>query len=82
MLTEEFQEAGIKIPEQVQIIGFDGWQLTADTQLTVSSIRQNVEEIAKEAVDQLHKEMENPNYKEVSRLMIPIAFRPGDTTKN
>ena len=82
VLTEEFQEAGIKIPEQVQIIGFDGWQLTADTQLTVSSIRQNVEEIAKEAVDQLHKEMENPNYKEVSRLMIPIDFRPGDTTKN
>lgn len=82
ILTQDFQEAGIKIPGQVQIIGFDGWQLTSDTRLNVSSIRQNIKEIAKRAVEQLHEEMENSDHKEISRLMIPVTFRAGDTTKN
>lgn len=82
VLTEEFQKAEIAVPEHVQIIGFDGWQLTADTPLTISSIRQNIEEIAKNAVEQLHKEMQNPDHKEISRLMIPVTFRAGETTLN
>lgn len=82
ILTQKFRDAGIKIPEQVQIIGFDGWKLTPDTHLTISTIRQNIEEIAKTAVEQLHKEMEDPDHREISRLMIPVTFRAGDTTKN
>ena len=61
---------------------FDGWKLTPDTHLTISTIRQNIEEIAKTAVEQLHKEMEDPDHREISRLMIPVTFRAGDTTKN
>ena len=82
VLTEEFQKAEIAVPEHVQIIGFDGWQLTPDTPLTISSIRQNIEAIAKTAVEQLHKEMQNTDHKEISRLMIPVTFRAGETTLN
>lgn len=82
ILTEELKKANIEIPEKVQIIGFDGWQLTPDTQLTISSIRQDVEAIARTAVEELHKEMEDPENKEISRLMIPVTFRAGSTTKN
>lgn len=82
VLTEEFQKAEIAVPEHVQIIGFDGWQLTPDTPLTISSIRQNIEAIAKTAVEQLHKEMQNSDHKEISRLMIPVTFRAGETTLN
>ena len=81
-LVYECAKEKIKIPEQVQIIGFDGWNLTPNVQLKISSIRQPIKDIAKTAVYQLNAEIRNPEETQQVRKMLPVTFKPGNTTIN
>lgn len=81
-LVSECEKEKRKIPEQVQIIGFDGWNLTPNVQLEISSIRQPIKAIAKTAVHQLNAEIKNPEETHQVRKMLPVTFKPGNTTIN
>ncbi|RVU69920.1 MULTISPECIES: LacI family DNA-binding transcriptional regulator [Lactobacillus] len=82
LLIKELIKKGIRIPEQVQVIGFDGWNLTPNTKLSLSTIRQPIKEIAETAVKQLNKEIKNPKEAEKARVMLPVSYRAGETTIN
>lgn len=82
LVVKQLQRLGIEIPDQVQIIGFDGWKLTPNTKLSISSIRQPIQAIAERAVSQLNEEIKNPKDTEKARIMLPVSFRAGATTKN
>jgi len=65
----------------VQIVGFDGWKLSQDEKLSISSIRQPVKEIAINAVKQLDMRVNGESGQDVPRIMLPVTFLQGDTTK-
>ena len=69
----------ISVPENLQIIGFDGGKRIINEMPIMSSIRQPVDLIAKESVQLLTK-LINKETNEISRVYLPISFYEGDTT--
>lgn len=74
------EKLGYDIPEDIQLIGFDGMDLSKDTPLNVSTIVQPVQQLAEGAVELVMKKVKNP---EVSNEIYkyPVKFREGKTTK-
>ncbi len=71
-------ELGIKIPEEIRIIGYDGVSVAAKTLLNITSIRQDIESIAKCACDMLTAQLENRTIKE-KRVIVPVSIMSGQT---
>ena len=69
---------GQQVPEDVQIIGFDGIRRFGDKDLYCSTIVQPVEKIAQTCVDILL----SPNRADLpATVCLPVSFVPGGTTK-
>ncbi|WP_057876218.1 LacI family DNA-binding transcriptional regulator [Liquorilactobacillus aquaticus] len=74
----------IAVPEEVQIIGFDAARVYPRQKIAISSIRQPVAEIAKQAVKGLKgqlAEADNSHKKLYQPLVLPVSFIQGQTTK-
>lgn len=70
---------GIRVPEDVQVIGFDGQQISEGSNYFVSTIAQPIKEMAETAVDLL---VDVINGKQVEhRTVFPVSFKEGGTTK-
>ena len=67
---------GIGVPEDVQIIGFDGIRSFGNLDLVCSTIVQPVEEIAETCVDLLFNKP-----KSASLVCLPVNYAYGGTTK-
>ena len=80
-LYKNLLKENIRIPEDVQIVGFDGWKLSQDQRLSISSIRQPIKEIARNAVEQLDNQISGTSENDIPRIMLPVTFYQGDTTK-
>ena len=78
-LKKELEEMGKRVPEDIQIIGYDGLQFLNQGKPIVSSIAQPVHEIAKEAVRCLNELIANG--KTEGNTKIPVSFQEGPTTK-
>lgn len=72
------QALNVKVPEQVQIIGFDGVRLFGDQEYTCSTIVQPIEGIAEACVDLL---LTNTPEKRPSQINLPVSYAYGGTTK-
>ncbi|AIQ11658.1 LacI family DNA-binding transcriptional regulator [Paenibacillus durus] len=76
---EKAKQAGIRVPEDVKVIGYDGIQDHPFFHPLLSTIRQPVEEMARTAVRLLLKKVEGKSLdREVFR--IPVTYRAGETT--
>ena len=69
----------IKIPNDVQIIGFDGVKSYPNEHLKISTIKQDVEKLAIEAVNILQL-IVNKNEVITSKIL-PVSFLGIETTK-
>ncbi|MFM9279749.1 LacI family DNA-binding transcriptional regulator [Paenibacillus jiagnxiensis] len=70
---------GIRVPEDVKVIGYDGIQDHSYFHPILSTIRQPVEEMARMTIRLLYKKIEGETLdREVYRL--PVIFRRGETT--
>ncbi len=69
-----------RVPEDIQVIGFDGLKMTIATDYLVSTIVQPVEEMAKTAVALLLDVIQGKGTP--SRTVLPVFFAEGNTTKN
>ncbi|MDP4097048.1 LacI family DNA-binding transcriptional regulator [Paenibacillus sp. P96] len=70
---------GIRVPEDVKVIGYDGIQDHSYFHPVLSTIRQPVEEMARMTIRLLYKKIEGETLeREVYRL--PVIFRRGETT--
>ncbi|MFU2203319.1 LacI family DNA-binding transcriptional regulator [Streptococcus hyovaginalis] len=79
---ELLKQRGIQIPEDIQLIGFDGSQQSQSVPIFLSSIRQNVPVIAQEAVSCLLKRINDGNDNHpVVHKKVPISFLKGQTTR-
>ena len=76
---KKLNKYNIKIPKDVQVIGFDGSKSSVNDIIKISTIRQPVELIAKEAVKSLINIIENNKVEK--EIILPISFINGYTTK-
>ena len=78
--TSVLQRLGYKIPEDVQIIGYDNIEMSAILLPTLTTISQNLIDIGKVAIETLLKIM---NKKEIEELhqVIPVTLIERDSTK-
>lgn len=79
VICEELRKMGKRVPEDVQVIGFDGLKLINQGDVLISSIEQPVELLAETAVDSLLKLLNHEEVPDVTNL--PIRFVDGGTTK-
>ncbi|MCF0135840.1 MAG: LacI family DNA-binding transcriptional regulator [Lachnospiraceae bacterium] len=73
------QSIGVRVPEDVSIVGYDAIHLSRCLNPSITSVRQNVPNLARSACDMLWKlmcgeEPENPN------IQIPVDLQIGRTT--
>ena len=69
---------GLRVPEDVQIIGFDGIRVFGDLELTCSTIVQPVDAIAETCVDLVLRAPDSPA---PSLVCLPVSYAPGGTTR-
>jgi LacI family transcriptional regulator len=73
------QRHGIRVPDQLRIIGFDGYRESPYFHPILSTIEQPVAEIARIAVDLLIQKIENPAFAPAPHV-VPVTYREGATT--
>ncbi len=76
-IKASLQDIGLRVPEDVQIIGFDGCRHFGDLELTCSTIIQPIDAIAKTCVDLVLAE--NPS-ESPSLVCLPVSYGYGGTT--
>ena len=72
------EEMGFRVPEDVQIIGFDGIRRFGGESLYCSTIVQPIQKIAETAVDLL---LTKDRTNIPALVCLPVAYTPGGTTK-
>lgn len=75
---ERAGKLGIRVPEDVKVIGYDGIQDHGYFHPVLSTIRQPVEEIARTAVRLLIRKIEGDTL-EQETYRLPVTFRQGET---
>ena len=68
---QEATERGIRVPDELSIVGFDGIDASAWTQPPLTTVEQPIGEIAETAVNALQELIENPG-----RSLPNFVFRP------
>jgi len=77
-IIRELREMGLRVPEDVQVIGFDGIRMFGDQEYYVSTIVQPAREIAEACVSTvLSRDLSN----RPSLIMLPVKYAAGGTTK-
>ena len=69
---------GVRIPEDVQLIGYDGVRYFGDLDLYCSTIVQPLEEMSATCV---HLVLDDHLGKAPSRICLPVSYAYGGTTK-
>ena len=79
-LRKILNQYGYRVPEDIQLIGFDGMNLSSDVPLGISTIAQPVEQLANGAVDLVLRKIADPSLKNEAK-MYPVRYVDGNTTK-
>lgn len=79
IIVKVLRSLGKAVPEDVQVIGYDGITASKEDELTISTIKQPVDAMAQEAVkavlNLIHKEEVE------SSIVLPVTFYNGTTTR-
>ncbi|WP_018751983.1 LacI family DNA-binding transcriptional regulator [Paenibacillus sanguinis] len=76
---ERAKRRGIRVPEDVKVIGYDGIQDHPYFHPILSTIRQPVEEMARNTIRLLFRKIEGETLDQ-EVYCFPVSFRPGETT--
>lgn len=71
-------DLGIRVPEDVRIIGYDGVSVANRTVLNITAIRQDIDQIACSACDLLLRQMDHQPI-EKKRIVVPTSILSGQT---
>ncbi len=74
------KDRGLKIPEDISVVGYDGIELTEYLVTKLTTIRQNREEIAKRSIEILIDKIENGG--DAVHELIPFRLITGESTKS
>lgn len=78
-LIAKLKGTSIVVPEDVQIVGFDGFNILEGIPSPISTIKQSAKMMAFTAVDSLLTLIQG---EQVDDVIIPVSFRQGETTYN
>ncbi len=78
-VCDVLEQMGKAVPEDVQVIGFDGQRITRHSPYLVSTIVQPIEAMAQAAVNLLLEVIKGETV--ANRTVIPVYFGEGKTTK-
>ncbi|MFZ2200593.1 MAG: substrate-binding domain-containing protein, partial [Leptotrichiaceae bacterium] len=70
---------GYKIPEDINVIGFDGIQKNNLFKPRLSTIVQPIAKLGEEAVNMLMERLSGEQ--EIKKLILPVSYFDGDTTR-
>lgn len=70
-----------KIPQDVQVVGFDGGSMYSEQEQVISSIRQPVAEMVKQCIEQLQGILSQGSTQEKDIIFLPVTYVQGLTTK-
>lgn len=73
------QQLQLRIPEDIQLIGYDGIRMTEWTTPTITTIAQQIEQIGQQAVHCLWKQMQNEDIQGNQQLVAPILIKRQST---
>lgn len=73
------QQMNLRIPEDIQLIGYDGIRMTEWTTPTITTIAQQITQIGQRAVRCLWKQMQNEDILERHQLVAPILIKRNST---
>lgn len=76
---EVLEKLGRRVPEDVQVIGYDGIRFANEREYVVSTIKQPLEEMATKAVEMIVDIIDNRVH--AQQLLIPGYYVEGKTTK-
>ena len=74
-------EKGLKVPDDVSIIGFDGIRVARHIRPRLTTYRQNTEELGAKAAESLISLIEHPKTTLVSQVVVKGILLEGDTLK-
>lgn len=81
LVLQEAKKLGIKVPQELKVIGFDGTQLVQTYHSELSTIAQPIDDIATLLVDLLLKRITNPEQKfESKNYVLPVKLIKRETT--
>lgn len=75
-IIKRLTEAGLRVPEDVSVIGMDDISTASYLPVALSSIATNTARACHEAVSLLVKQMDNQYYRTRERIVIPSTFIP------
>lgn len=78
IIIDELEMYGLKVPEDVQIIGFDGAKSYKNEKLKITTIKQPVEKLAEEAIKNLDALINLQTTEK--KIILPVTFIQGRTT--
>ncbi len=70
---------GLSIPEDISVAGYDGTRISQMLHPRLTTIRQNTEQIGKEAAEQLIRAIEKPRSTAVEKITIEGVLIPGQS---
>ena len=78
----EIERNGLKIPEDISIVGYDGIKLSRLLRPIVTSFVQDSEEIGRQSARKLIEIIENPKTSLAERIVVKGHLQEGKTVKN
>ena len=73
------REKGLRIPEDISVIGYDGIMISQLMNPKVTTMRQNTERLGTEAAKKLIELIEHPKTALLDRIIVPGELIPGDS---
>jgi GntR family transcriptional regulator of arabinose operon len=73
-------EHGIRVPEDISVVGFDGTELSELSTPALTTIKVPLQEVGATAVKVLVAQMEQGVWPETQKVMLPVQFKAGRTT--
>lgn len=80
ILLSYLDKKGVSVPEDLQIIGYDGFSYFEGYETTLTSIKQPIKEMAESSLQLLYGLIEGNEIGEP--IILPVTFKDGKTTKS
>ena len=74
-------EAGLKIPDDISVMGYDGIIISQLVSPRVTTLRQDTERLGKEAANKLIELIEHPKTALLDRIIVPGELLPGESVR-
>lgn len=79
IVIEELRQLGKRVPEDVQVIGYDGIPSSKEDTVMISTIQQPVDVMAEKAAEVLIERIHERETTE--KVVLPVSFHKGNSTK-